>query len=194
MSVKVDIDLSQLEKLTADLEKAAPHEVTIGIEDKQGPSGVSTVKYGNFFEFGWVQRTTGKQAAYLSTATGKNIVPNSTLASPPRPFFRGTVEAEGHKWVKHLKKAIQHYSIDNILTAHQQALELVGMEAVDDIRNTLSSGGTRNLKFPPRSPLTMALYQAIAAGHQKDGSGNYSTMQPGVVTGTLLKAIAFQVS
>lgn len=194
MTVSVECDLHTLEKLAADLEKAGSHKVSIGIKDIRTPSKISTQEYSVYFEFGWTQKASVAMAKYLTAASGEEVKPGSTLMSPPRPFFRGTIDEEGDKWVKFLKNAVRHYSVEHVLAAHLMALDLVGLKVQQDIQHTLANGGTRGQKFPQRSPLTMAIYKAMTEGHKTDGSGNYSTTKPGVVLKNLLHSVAYEIS
>lgn len=195
MTASIHISLNQLKKLTQDLEKASTKVVTVGVRDLKNSSGTSTQEYANYLEFGWVQKVTGPQSRYLTSVSGKKIPPGATLMNPPRPFFRGTVDAEGDKWIKYLKNAVTHYSIENIVTAHQKALSLVGLIAQQDIQHTLANGGPNGSPFPQRAPLTMAIYEAKSRNHKKDGTPNTtSSTKAGHLTVTLINAIGFEIS
>lgn len=194
MSVKIDVDLKHLEKMVSDLQKAESHQATIGVEEAESPTGGLTTEYGKYLEFGWVQKASAAQATFLSAASGLDIKPNAALSSPPRPFFRATLEEEGDNWKLYLKNAIKHYSIENIESAHLKALELVAEVAQQAIQHTLDNGGTKSHKFPKRSPLTMAIYKAKTVGHKTDGTGKLSTDTAGVLTETLLHSIVYQIS
>ena len=72
------------------------------------------------------------------------------------------------------------------------ALIRVGMVAAEDIRETIIKGGTSKQKFPKRSSLTMALYQALK-GDRKGSGGNSDTDKPLVLSGSLLNAITYKL-
>ncbi len=193
MTCSVSIDLKNLKKLVSDLEQACKTQCTVGVKDLKGSNGISTQEYGVYLEYGWVQKVTPKQAAYLRGTSGVNVPVGATLYNPPRPFFRGTKDAEGEKWLKVLKNAVAHYQTEDIFTAHEKALNLVGLLATQDIQETLVSGGTKKMKFAKRSPLTMAILKAIANGHQSDGSGTTASEQSGNLSGLLAKSIGFEI-
>lgn len=193
MTCSVSIDLKNLKKLASDLEQVCKTQCTVGIKDMKGADGVSTQEYSVYLEYGWVQKVTPKQAGYLRHASGINVPVGATLSNPPRPFFRGTKDAEGEKWLKILKNAVAHYQIDDIFTAHEKALNLIGLLATQDIQETLVSGGTKKMKFAKRSPLTMAILKAKANGHQSDGTGTTASAQSGNLSGMLVKSIGFEI-
>lgn len=193
MSASVSIDLKNLKKLGEDLEKACRTVCTVGIKDMKGANGVSTQEYSVYLEYGWVQRVTPKQAGYLRGVSGVNVPIGATLSNPPRPFFRGTKEAEGEKWLKVLKNAVAYYQTEDIFTAHQKALNMVGLLATQDIQQTLINGGTSKMKFAKRSPLTQAILAGRANGHQSDGSGTTASAQAGNLSGMLVKSVGFEI-
>ncbi len=196
MTVSVEVDLNRLKGIVSDLVKTSEIQATVGIKDlknNEGSKQISTQEYANYFEFGWVQRVTGKQARYLSGVSGLNIHPGMTLMNPPRPFFRQTLQDEGADWVLMLKNAVSHYSLENIITAHHKALAMVAGVAAEQIRDALLNGGTRSTKFPRRTPLTMAIYSAKAKGHKSDGTGTTASEQPGRLSGLLAKAIDYEI-
>lgn len=193
MTCTVSIDLKNLKKLGKDLEQACRTVCTVGIKDMKGANGVSTQEYSTYLEYGWVQRVTTKQAGYLRGTSGVNVPVGAVLSNPPRPFFRGTRDAEGEKWIKVLKNAVAHYQTGDIFTAHEKALNFIGLLATQDIQQTLINGGTSKMKFAKRSPLTMAILSARANGHQSDGSGTTASAQAGNLSGMLVKSIGFEI-
>lgn len=193
MTCTISIDLKNLKKLGKDLEQACRTVCTVGIKDMKGANGVSTQEYSTYLEYGWVQRVTPKQAGYLRGTSGVNVPVGAVLSNPPRPFFRGTRDAEGEKWIKVLKNAVAHYQAEDIFTAHEKALNFIGLLATQDIQQTLINGGTSKMKFAKRSPLTMTILSARANGHQSDGSGTTASAQAGNLSGMLVKSIGFEI-
>ncbi len=146
----------------------------------------------------------GEAVAFLSNAIGKPvprredgkpnfqaaaIKPGMALVNPPRPFLRGTMAAEAPKWRETAKKAL-HKTLDK-----EKALAILGRQAADDVRMTITSGGTSKEKFPERSSLTLELYRqrAESKGRKSKGGGNLSTAKPLVLTGKLLNSIGYEV-
>jgi hypothetical protein len=191
--------------LTARLGKRYAGLVNPGVSHVEvGVADASIAPYATYVEYGWVQRVTGKQSLFLSNAIGKPvprredgkpnfqaaaIKPGMALVNPPRPFLRGTMAAEAPKWRETAKKAL-HKTLDK-----EKALAILGRQAADDVRMTITSGGTSKEKFPERSSLTMELYRqkAEAKGRKGKGGGNLTTAKPLVLTGKLMNSIGFQV-
>lgn len=161
-------------------------KVEVGIIDD-----AEVATYASYVEFGWVQRVTAKQAGWF-IGQGVDHPPKvgSALVNPARPFLRATAAACGKKWAQVFERTIKAGGVDALPTA----LQLVGMQASGDVKQTLINGGTERDSFNPRSGLTMELYAQEAAGHSTDGTGNLETDKPLVKTGTLLNAIGFQIS
>jgi hypothetical protein len=191
--------------LTARLGKRYAGLVNPGVSHVEvGVADASIAPYATYVEYGWVQRVTGKQSLFLSNAIGKPvprredgkpnfqaaaIKPGMALVNPPRPFLRGTMAAEAPKWRETAKKAL-HKTLDK-----EKALAILGRQAADDVRMTITSGGTSKGKFPERASLTMELYRqkAEAKGRKGKGGGNLTTAKPLVLTGKLMNSIGFQV-
>lgn len=97
--------------------------------------------------------------------------------------------AEAPKWRETAKKAL-HKTLDK-----EKALAILGRQAADDVRMTITSGGTSKEKFPERSSLTLELYRqrAESKGRKSKGGGNLSTAKPLVLTGKLLNSIGYEV-
>ena len=192
--------------LTARLGKRYAGLVNPGVSHVEvGVADASIAPYATYVEYGWVQRVTGKQSLFLSNAIGKPvprredgkpnfqaaaIKPGMALVNPPRPFLRGTMAAEAPKWRETAKKAL-HKTLDK-----EKALAILGRQAADDVRMTITSGGTSKETFPERSPLTMALYKPLNKSRGKKGgrgAGNVSTSKPLVLTGKLMNSIGFEL-
>lgn len=159
-------------------------KVEIGVIDDQ-----EIATYASYQEYGWVQRVTRKQAWWFRHQfVSMPPTAGSSLVLPPRPFLRATLHAEAEKWSRIFANAVQATG------SVEQALQMVGITAVADIKTTLAAGGTKDEAFEPRAPLTMELYSSEAAGHQTDGTGNLSVTKPLVKSGALLNSIGFQLS
>lgn len=202
MGIKVDSKavLRNIQRIRERYDRKGATHVEVGVTDPE------IAKYATFVEFGWVQRVTGKQSIFLSNAIGKPvprreggkpnfqaaaIKPGMALVNPPRPFLRGTMAAEAPKWRETAKKALQK------TRDKEKALAILGRQAADDVRMTITSGGTSKEKFPERSSLTLELYRqrAEAKGRKgkSKGGGNFMTAKPLVLTGKLLNSIGYEV-
>lgn len=180
ISIKASGNLASLQKK---LEQRMPKSVLVGIDDKS-----DVAEYAKYVEYGWVQRVTEKQSRYLAGVLGGSApAPGSSLVNPPRPFLRGTFSAERKKW-----KDVMQNSLARDLFNFDLALIRVGMVAAEDIRETIVKGGTSKQKFPKRSSLTMAFYQALK-GDRKGEGGNSDTDKPLVLSGSLLNAITYKL-
>lgn len=185
MGIKVVKTSSEQLKKLDKLKGFGKKKVVVGIFDRE------IAQYAVYVEYGWVQRTTAKQATFLNGVLGRNfengIKPGIALVNPPRPFLGGTFLAEHDKWKKILKNALKHD------WDPEMALTNVGTVAAEDVRQTIIKGGTSDEEFPRRSPLTMALLQAQSDGHKVSASSATATDKPLQLSGALLKSIAFEV-
>lgn len=174
-------------KIASQLVAIKNRKVQIGVLD--GPAR----EYAAFVEFGWVQKTTQKQAAFLNWVLGipptKGFKAGAPLVNPPRPFLSGTYDAEFAKWQKIMRSALKN-SRDS-----GKALSAVGHVAVEDIKQTIRNGGTSKMQFQKRSPVTLALYKAFAkkGGHRLSKGGSDSSDKPLEQSGELLKSISFKL-
>lgn len=160
-------------------------KVKVGIIDD-----VEIATYASYQEYGWVQRVTPKQSHWFKSQ-GISHPPRagSSLVLPPRPFFRATVAAHSKEWAKLMKQVLDKHGPDGVMLG----LQLVGMKATEDLKQTLIDGGTDKEKFPERAPLTLRLYANQSKGHKQDGSGNASNPRPLIKTGAMLNALGFQI-
>lgn len=204
MGIKVDSKavLKNIQRIRERYDRKDATRVEVGVTDPE------IAKYATYVEYGWAQRVTTKQSLYLSNAIGKPvprggdgkfafdkaaIKPGTALVNPPRPFLRGTLAAEGGKWLKVLKASLKRGD------APMKALAVVGTIAQQDITETIARGGTSKEKFPERSELTMALLDQAQKGRKRPSGKNASgasasnRTQPLVLTGKLLNAIKFDV-
>lgn len=189
MGIKISDSAVQkhLQKLQQRYADNNARSVEIGVTD------ASIAPYATYVEYGWVQRVTPKQQWWFrNQRIDHPPKAGDALVNPPRPFLRGTLKAEGAKWRETMRKALHKTG------SPRQALSIVGMQAVQDVQETIRNGGTRKEKFPERAPLTMELYAASSAGKSKTGKNrsskaNASTTKPLVLSGALLHSIGFEV-
>lgn len=159
----------------------------VGVLDRE------VAEYATYVEYGWTQRVTGKQARFFQVY-GVPMPPKAggTLVLQPRPFMRATVAEKQKEWLDLLAR-IYANTKDS-----ERALALVGEKAVQDIRDTILSGGTSRQKFEKRKPLTMAMLAVDSRGKSSSkGSSaevsNSNTDKPLTRTGLLSKSIAFKI-
>ena len=93
--------------------------------------------------------------------------------TPPRPFMRNTVAEKKERWARILAASLMRRA------DFAEALDAVGMEAVQDIRQTIQKGVP-----PPSSPRTIAFKKSI---------GKEYANTPLILTATMLKSIAHEV-
>ena len=182
---------SQIEKKAA--EYAKKRYVMVGINDRDGvkrygdgPTNLATV--AQYLEYGWVQVTTRNQQRYFFGPKGIGMPVGSVLFMPPRPFLRATLRHRATDWAQVFGNAMQANQGDLEL-----ALAMVGIQAKDDIQQTIIDAGIDGEEFPRRSPLTQALYEIYNEGHKTDGTGNLMGDKPLVRSGLLLDSIHFNV-
>lgn len=189
MGIKVSDSAVQkrMQQLLKRYSDANASRVEVGVTD------ASVAPYATFVEYGWAQRVTEKQQKWFRSQRIQNPPKaGSALVNPPRPFLRGTMQAEGAKWRETLRKALTRTGNP------RRALSILGIQASQDVKETIRNGGTRKEKFPERAPLTMELYAADAAGKFKKGKNrtakaNASTTKPLVLSGALLHSIGYEV-
>lgn len=159
--------------------------------DPQGGAGAkaSVAQVGMYQEFGWVQTTTAKQSRFFGLEWGLKLRKGTSLMMPPRPFLRGTLEAEKDKWVEVIGAAIKRHGLQDL----KSALVEVGQIAQFDIQSTIADGKTSKEEFPRRSKLTMAIYAAQAEDHKTDGTGGISGDKPLFKTGVLMNSISYNL-
>lgn len=188
MGIKVDSEavLKHIKRIRKRYDSKDAERVEIGVTDRD------IAEYATYVEYGWVQRVTVKQQKWFR-AQGIEHPPKAgaALVNPPRPFLRGTMKAEGKKWIKVLQRALKRDF------SPTQALALVGEQASQDVRTTIARGGTSEEKFPERSGITMELYSPPKSkrklGKNQAAVGGATRTQPLVLTGKLLNAIRFDV-
>lgn len=158
-----------------------------------GLKGAELATIASYLEYGWVQTVTPKQYGFFLARYGLAIPPGAHLVNPPRPFLRGTAQAEGPQWSKLFQAVVKARG----LFAMPDALLVVGERAQQDVMQTIATGGTSKQDFPPRSELTMTMYgldeQYTESGNKRkrDGSGGQDREQALYKTGRLHKSIGY---
>ena len=192
----ISINLSGLNQLKKDIEKASKQWVKVGVlAGATYPNGTPVSDVATYLEYGWTQKVTKKQLGYL-WAHGAHIGRNAVLNMPPRPIFRGTAEAKRAKWIKLGTNSLKGINESNALNKITKTLLLLGMVAQEDIQDTIQNGGTGSVSFALRSPMTIAMYgHAInAEGHKLDDTPNQSTtLKPLYRSGLLSSSIVFNI-
>lgn len=173
----------------ADAAKRIQERATVHI----GVLDSNVAGYATAVEYGWAKRVTPKMSKWF-TRQGVPVRVGTALVNPPRPFLRGTMAAEAEKWKRVAANDLKLTGGDL-----RHAAGMVGTVAVDDVRETIRKGSTRLQRFPRRSPLTMALYDAMLRGKKKPSGKNVNdranirTTKPLEFSGALSHSIAFEV-
>lgn len=179
-----------LQKLLVQSGKIGQPSVSVGIIDNP-----EIATYATYNEFGWVQRVTGKQSTFLLKNFGLDVQIGATLMAPPRPFMRATYAAKIGEWNQTLRSMLKGKGLYD----PRQALEMVGRQAQVDIQETIKNGGVDGMTFPERSPLTLAIYQALDAetssGNERriEGDSGSARSKPLLKSGKMLGAIGYQI-
>ena len=173
-------------KKNAVLNKNTHAEIGIMIPD------IATI--GMYLEYGWAQAVTSKQNNFLRARLGRWGANFKTLYMPPRPFMRATFAEKNKEWKKIFESQIKK--------THdvKSALEAMCIMASSDISATIRNNGTASNPFPKRSPLTMAMLQAMGeidkAKRQQKGQAavsNTTTDKALMRTGVLEKSITYKI-
>ena len=193
----ISINLSGLNQLKKDIEKASKQWVKVGVlAGATYPDGTPVSDVATYLEYGWTQTVTEKQRGYLG-ANGAHVKKGTVLNLPPRPTFRATAENKKAKWIKTGLKSLEGITEENALNKITQTLLLLGMVAQQDIQDTIQNGGVGSASFALRSPMTIALYgHAIEAeGHKTDETPNQSTatLKPLYRSGLFSSSIVFNI-
>ena len=174
-------------KLLENIKANASKKLLVGIRDPE----VAT--YGRYLEYGWVQRVTPKQNAWLNAQLGTNYK-FSTLSNPPRPFMRATFAQKNREWAELFKaQLIQTQDVTKAFTT-------LGEIVKADIRETIKQGGCPAGSFPKRSPLTMAMFEALGENQKvrkiqggESLPNNTTTTQALILNGKLFASIDMKV-
>ena len=164
---EVKTDLQDLDRLVAEIEQAKKLILKVGVDETmQYDNGTKVVDVAQYLEYGWTQTVTWKQRTWLLANSGVDVK-RGTLHLPPRPTFGFTYQTCKGKWERSGSKLFSKF-IENPISVALRAYEILGLMAVNDIKNTIQTNGKGS--FPERSPLTLLLYGQNLEKHQPKGN------------------------
>ena len=163
---EVKTDLQDLDRTIAEIEQAKKLVLKVGVDESmQYDNGTKVVDVAQYLEYGWTQTVTWKQRTWLLANSGVDVK-RGTLHLPPRPTFGFTYQTCKGKWERSGSKLFSKF-IENPISVALRAYEILGLMAVNDLKNTIQTNG-KGL-FPERSPLTLLLYGQNLEKHQPKG-------------------------
>ena len=163
---EVKTDLQDLDRTIAEIEQAKKLVLKVGVDESmQYDNGTKVVDVAQYLEYGWTQTVTWKQRTWLLANSGVDVK-RGTLHLPPRPTFGFTYQTCKGKWERSGSKLFSKF-IENPISVALRAYEILGLMAVNDLKNTIQTNG-KGL-FPERSPLTLLLYSQNLEKHQPKG-------------------------
>lgn len=163
---EVKTDLRDLDRTIAEIEQAKKLVLKVGVDESmQYDNGTKVVDVAQYLEYGWTQTVTWKQRTWLLANSGVDVK-RGTLHLPPRPTFGFTYQTCKGKWERAGSKLFSKFAESPISVA-LRAYEILGLMAVNDIKNTIQTNGKGT--FKPRSPLTLLLYGQNLEKHQPKG-------------------------
>ena len=163
---EVKTDLQDLDRTIAEIEQAKKLILKVGVDESmQYDNGTKVVDVAQYLEYGWTQTVTWKQRTWLLANSGVDVK-RGTLHLPPRPTFGFTYQTCKGKWERSGSKLFSKF-IENPISVALRAYEILGLMAVNDIKNTIQTNGKGS--FPERSPLTLLLYGQNLEKHQPKG-------------------------
>lgn len=163
---EVKTDLQDLDRTIAEIEQAKKLILKVGVDETmQYDNGTKVVDVAQYLEYGWTQNVTWKQRTWLLAHSGVDVK-RGTLHLPPRPTFGFTYQTCKGKWERTGSKLFSKFAESPISVA-LRAYEILGLMAVNDIKNTILTNGKGS--FPERSPLTLLLYGQNLEKHQPKG-------------------------
>ena len=168
--------------------RKAPEPMSVNVGIINNPR---VAQYAAYLEYGWIQKVTGRQAAWFKAKLGENAPKKGAiLILPPRPIFGATKREHANKWLNLVRASITsaHGRLDD-----ERILARVGAVAAQDIKDTIAHNGTQSEKFANRSSLTLALLAESASGHKTDATGGSSRAQALVRTGALIGSIGYRI-
>lgn len=187
--------MGKLEDAVKKLQKRMPSKarfVDVGVFDAEVAS------YAAIHEYGSVQTVTPKQSLYLKAQLGLNPQfggagpnPGATLVTPARPVFGATFRAKNKDWTDKVQRVLKYFGTDE--AAVDKSLRMVGQIAAEDLKETITNGGTKEERFAPRSEMTKAIYANQSKGKKKDGTGNVNSETPLRLSGQYLNSISFEM-
>lgn len=202
MSVDVKLDLKHLESFVKECEKAKKLHLKVGVlagatyDPPPGKKkGTPVSEVAKYLEYGWTQTVKPQQSKWFMAQGIYNIRAGTTLSCPPRPTFQATSNAKSSEWLQIGASYLRGLK-DNPLNAFARALEAMGTAAVQDLQETITTGGVEGQMFEQRHPLTMMLYgmQADNGKHRISGSNQTTTTKPLYRTGKFASSIAFEIT
>lgn len=192
-SVKVEMNLSNLERIIKDLKKVKNLQCTVGIDAGEMDGDIPVSEVATYLEYGWEQTVTWKQRTFILAQTGIDLK-RGHLRCPPRPTFRSTYETQNKNWLALGKRYLQGFCKAPYNKMHK-ALEAMGDLASEDIKLCINTNGASNgTAFAPRSPLTMAMYSKQNKGHKTDGTGSATGSKALVYSEKFLRSIKFEIT
>lgn len=197
-SVKVEMNLANLERIIKDLKKVKNLQCAVGIkEGDKYDSGIPVSEVATYLEYGWTQTVTARQSGWFMSQ-GTYMPQGATLRLPPRPTFHSTYETQNKNWLALGKRYLQGFCKAPYNKMHK-ALETMGELASEDVRACINTNGASNgTAFAPRSPLTMAMYakklSADTVKHKTDGSGSATGSKALRNDGNFANSIAFDIT
>ena len=163
---EVKTDLQDLDRTIAEIEQAKKLILKVGVDESmQYDNGTKVVDVAQYLEYGWTQTVTAKQRAWLLANSGVDVK-RGTLHLPPRPTFGFTYQTCKGKWERAGSKLFSKFA-ENPISVALRAYEILGLMAVNDLKNTIQTNGKGS--FPERSPLTLLLYGQNLEKHQPKG-------------------------
>lgn len=192
-SVKVEMNLSNLERIIKDLKKVKNLQCTVGIDAGEMDEDIPVSEVATYLEYGWTQTVTARQSGWFMSQ-GTYMPQGATLRLPPRPTFRSTYETQNKNWLALGKRYLQGFCKAPYNKMHK-ALEAMGELASEDIKLCINTNGASNgTAFAPRSPLTMAMYSKQSKGHKTDGTGSTTGSKALVYSEKFLRSIKFEIT
>ena len=163
---EVKTDLQDLDRTIAEIEQAKKLILKVGVDESmQYDNGTKVVDVAQYLEYGWTQTVSWKQRTWLLANSGVDVK-RGTLHLPPRPTFGFTYQTCKGKWERAGSKLFSKF-IESPISVALRAYEILGLMAVNDIKNTIQTNGKGS--FPERSPLTLLLYGQNLDKHQPKG-------------------------
>lgn len=164
---EVKTDLQDLDRTIAEIEQAKKLILKVGVDETmQYDNGTKVVDVAQYLEYGWTQTVSWKQRTWLLANSGVDVK-RGTLHLPPRPTFGFTYQTCKGKWERSGSKLFSKF-IESPISVALRAYEILGLMAVNDIKNTIQTNGKGS--FPERSPLTLLLYGQNLEKHQPKGN------------------------
>lgn len=133
---------------------------------------------------GWFERSRydNEENTPVAFVAAQNEFGNPAKNIPPRPFMRPTILQRRKEW-KNLADRGAKQIIKGQETVHS-VLDLIGQQAVGDIKRTISQ-----LWYPPLSPVTIALRLWARADKSTLGNLDKPLIDTGVMYETIINVV-----